>query len=344
MSRLLRLLVVAGLVLLTGGCVPAAVKGDTIEVTAYFSDAAGLFVGNDVGVLGVPIGEVTAIEPQGDRVEVTLEIDADRAIPEDAGAVIVARSVATDRYVEMTPVYQSGPRLDDGAEIGTDRTESPVDFDEVLAALNEFATGIAGSKDATRALERFIDAGAGALRGNGELLNRSTRELAQLISTFSGQRKNFAATVVSLDRLVGTIADNDDTVREFIDQVAAASSLLNDERGNLRRALRSIDRAVRIVAEFAVDNRDQVVGVVDQTTRVFRTMLGKRAELGELLRVMPFTLENLERLPVANGRIPTRVHPAVIPPFGDQLIQMCEQLPLGLCDLIDGTDPMENQH
>ena len=61
MSRLLRLLVVAGLVLLTGGCVPAAVKGDTIEVTAYFSDAAGLFVGNDVGVLGVPIGEVTAI-------------------------------------------------------------------------------------------------------------------------------------------------------------------------------------------------------------------------------------------------------------------------------------------
>ena len=338
MARLVRLVLVGVLVFLATACVPDAVRSDKITVTAYFSDSAGLFVGNDVGILGVPVGKVTDIEPDGDRVKVTLEIDADRAVPADAGAVVVARSVATDRYVELTPVYDGGEKMTDGAKIETDRTASPVDFDEVLATINEFATGIAGSKNATRAVKRFIDAGAEALEGTGGLANRSIRELAQAVSTMSGQREDFAETIVSLDILVSTIAENDDTVRTFVDQLADASSLLADERGNFRDALRALDRAVTVVAEFAVDNRDEVVRTFDNATQVFRTMLSKRAALAEILRVMPVALENLVRLPV-NGRVPTRVDPLVIAPLGNEIRELCELLPLGLCDLLSGTDP-----
>lgn len=338
MTRLLRQCLVAVMVLLATGCVPDAVRGEKITVTAYFADSAGLFVGNDVGVLGVPVGKVTEIEPDGERVKVKLEIDADRAVPADAGALVVARSVATDRYVELTPVYDGGEKLADGAEIGVDRTDSPVDFDEVLETINDFATGIAGSKKTTRALQRFIDSGADALEGNGALFNESTRQLAQAISTLSGQREDFAETVVSLDVLVGAIAENDDTVRAFIDQVAEASSLLADERDNFRRALRALDRAVTVVARFAVDNRDAVVDTFDNTTQVFRSMLSKRTELTEVLRVMPVAMENLMRTPV-NGRVPTRVDPFLIAPLGGELRELCERLPLGLCDLLSGTDP-----
>jgi phospholipid/cholesterol/gamma-HCH transport system substrate-binding protein len=338
MARAIRLILVTALVFLATGCVPETVRGDRITVTAYFADSAGLFVGNDVGVLGVPVGEITDIEPEGDRVRVTLEVDADRAIPADAGAVVVARSVATDRYVELTPVYDGGERLEDGAEIGTERTATPVDFDEVLETINEFATGISGSKRTARAVQRFIDSGADALKGTGGLAKESIRQLAQAVSTMSGQREDFAETVVSLDTLVATIAENDETVRAFIDRVADASTLLAAERGNFRRALRALDRAVTVVARFAVDNREAVVDTLDGTTRVFRTMLGKRADLTEILRVMPVTLENLMRLPV-NGRVPTRVDPFVIAPLGNELRQLCERLPLGLCDLLSGSDP-----
>ncbi len=338
MARLLRLVLVGVMVFLATGCVPDAVRGDKITVTAYFTDSAGLFVGNDVGVLGVRVGKVTDIEPEGDRVKVILEIDADQPVPADAGAVVVARSVATDRYVELTPVYDGGEKMQDGAEIAADRTASPVDFDQVLETINEFATGIAGSKKTTRAVKRFIDSGAAALEGTGGLANRSIRELAQAISSLSGQREDFAQTIVSLDVLVATIAENDDTVRTFVDQVAEASSLLADERGNFRRALRALDRAVTVVARFAVDNRDEVVTTFADTTKVFRTMLSRRAALTEVLRVMPVTLQNLIRLPV-NGRVPTRVDPLTIGPFGNELRDLCEQLPLGLCDLFSGSDP-----
>ena len=339
MARLLRLALVVVLTFLATGCVPEAVRGDRITVTVYLSDSAGLFEGNDVGVLGVPIGEVADIEPEGERVRVTLEIDADQPIPADAGAVVVARSVATDRYVELTPAYDGGKKLEDGDVIDTDRTATPVDFDEVLETINEFATGISGTKKTKRAVQRFINQGAAALEGTGGLANRSVRELAQAVSTLSGQRQDFAETVVSLDTLVATIADNDATVREFVDQVSEASSLLAGERDNFRRALRALDRAVTVVAEFAVDNRDAVVETFEESTEVFETMLSKRQALSEILRVMPVTLENLMRLPV-NGRVPTRADPLVIGPLGNEIRKLCQQLPLGLCDLLSGTDPL----
>jgi len=189
-------------------------------------------------------------------------------------------------------------------------------------------------------VKNFIDSGAAALHGTGDLTNKSIRELAQAVSAMSGQREDFAETVVSLDTLVASIADNDETVRTFIGQVADASSLLADERGNFRRALRALDRAVTVVAQFAVDNRDQVVDTFDGATEVFRTMLSKRQSLEEVLRVMPVALENLMRLPVASGRIPTRVDPLVIAPLGNELRKLCRLLPLGLCDLLSGTDPL----
>ena len=114
-QAVLRLLVVLATLVGLSGCTP--VLGGTMTVTALMADSAGLFVGNDVGVLGVPVGKVTSIKPEGTHVRVTMSIDSDQPVPADAGAVVVARSVATDRYVELTPVYHSGPRMKDGAVI-----------------------------------------------------------------------------------------------------------------------------------------------------------------------------------------------------------------------------------
>jgi len=310
-----------------------------MTVTAYFPDTAGLFVGNDVGVLGVSIGKITEIEPEGSQVKVTMEVDTDHDIPADAGAVVVARSVATDRYVELTPVYDSGPTLGDGDDIPIERTRTPVDFDDVLEALNTFATGIAGSQESKAAIRRLINSGADALEGRGELVNSTITDLARAVGSVSDQRGDISATIRSLDTLVGTIALNEATTRTFIKQVTRAADLLADERVNFRAALRGLDRAVLTVAQFAVDHRDQIVEVVTSGSKVMRTILSRQQDLEEVLEVFPLALQNL-RLAGAGDRLPVRVPPTVLLPFGEQIEQMCEQLPLGLCDLISGTDPV----
>jgi phospholipid/cholesterol/gamma-HCH transport system substrate-binding protein len=338
-SRVLLALLV---LLLATGCsavrdATAVVRPNTMTVTALLADSAGLFEGNDVGVLGVPVGTVTSIEPAGAHVRVEMEIDADRPVPADAGAVVVARSVATDRYVELTPVWREGPRLADGDTIALERTRTPVDFDAVLAAIDDFATGIAGSQETTDAIGRFLDEGTATLRGRGPLLRRGIGSLGRAVDSVAGQREEVVATVESLDRLLATVAANDETTRRFVRQVSRASRLLADERFAFRRTLRALDRAVTTVARFAVDNRERIRRTLDDATAVTRTVLSRRTQLREILEVMPLMLQNLAR--AADGeRLSVRIDPAVLLPLSDQVTAICESLPLDLCAQV-GTEP-----
>lgn len=348
MNRALRVLLAVALLLpLASACVPGT-GGDTKTITVYFDDTAGLFVGNDVGILGVTIGEITDIVPEGREVRVTLAVEADRRIPADVGAMIVARSVATDRYVELAPVYTGGAELQDGDTItrlrpdGSPRTQTPVDFDQVLEALNTFATGIAGSKKSRDAVRRIIEDGSAALDGNGQLLNDTVTDVAGAAGDVAAQREDVAAVVRALDGLVATLADNQQTTRDFIGQVAAAADLLDDEKVAFRRALRNLDRTVTTVAAFAVDHRDEILQVVGGSKRLFRTLDGRQQQLAEILEVFPLALQNLKLAADAGGdRLPVRADPKVLLPLGDQITELCESLPLGLCDLLSGTDPSD---
>jgi virulence factor Mce-like protein len=338
-TRLLRAtgaLVAVLAVLLTTGC--GVVGGShTMTVKAYFADSAGLFVGNDVGILGVTVGKIKSIEPEGDKVLVTMEIDADQPVPADAGAVVVARSVATDRYVELTPVYHQGPKLKDDATIGLDRTQTPVDFDQVLESLNSFATGIGGNKQTTEAVQKFIDAGTKALQGRGPLLNQTIHSLSDGVDGLAAHREDVAATLKSLDVLLSTISDNESTARTFIQQVSQASKLLADERGNFQQALRSLDDAVTTVAKFAVDNRQAIVDNLDGGTKLMKTLLSKQDQLAEILRVMPLALENIRMIP--GDRLPVRIDPLILDPLGGVLQTVCKNVLGPLCNIINGTQP-----
>ncbi|HEX2895325.1 MAG TPA: MCE family protein [Marmoricola sp.] len=319
-AKLLRLAVALALLSGLSGCMPLP-AGD-LTVTALMADSAGLFVGNDVGVLGVPVGRVTAIRPEGTHVRVTMAVDRDQPLPAGVGAVVVARSVATDRYVELTPVYHSGPRLADGAVIPEPRTRTPVDFDQVLEALNSFATGIAGAKGTRHAIANLLDAGSKAVDGKGVLLNEAITSLGGAVDSVAGQRQDIAGTVTALDSLTATIAGHQQLVREFVTQVSRASRLLADERTNFRAALRALSRAVALVADFAHRNRQQLTTSLDRSSAVMASMLGKRGNLTEILRVMPLTLQNLRAI-LHHGRLRVRVDPTVLTPLGGAVNTLC---------------------
>lgn len=310
------------------GCTPTG--DDKIEITALMSDSAGLFVGNDVGILGVNVGKVTDITPEGTNVRVTLSVDADQPVPADAGAVVVARSVATDRYVELTPVYHDGPKMRDGAVIAQDQTRTPVDFDDVLGALNTFATGIAGSKETQNAIKGILEAGSTALDGKGESFNRAVTALGGAVDSISSQRGNITATVKSLDTLTTSIAENQQLARDFITQVSKASTLLAYERKNFQSSLQSLSSAVALVADFAHQNRQELVTSLSQSTALMKSLLTKKDRLTEILQVMPVTLQNLGAI-YHDGRLRVRVDPVVLTPLGGLINTLCTAAPTDIC-------------
>ena len=48
--------------------------------------------------------------------------------------MIVAPSIVGDRFVQLTPVYEGGEVLADGAVLDTDRTSIPLELDQIYRA------------------------------------------------------------------------------------------------------------------------------------------------------------------------------------------------------------------
>ncbi|HEY2078921.1 MAG TPA: MlaD family protein, partial [Streptosporangiaceae bacterium] len=105
------------------------------QVTAYFAETIGVYPQSTVRVLGVPVGTVDSVQPDGSSVKVTMTINSGVKIPAGVDAVVLAPSVVSDRYIQLTPAYTSGPLLASGAVIPASRTIVPVEVDQVYASL-----------------------------------------------------------------------------------------------------------------------------------------------------------------------------------------------------------------
>src|SRR5438552_2094636 len=110
--------------------------------TAMFTSVVGLYPGNDVRVLGIKVGRVDKVEPQGDLAKVEMLVDSDINIPANAQAVVFAPSLVSDRYVQLTPAYTGGPQLVPGSVIGKDRTATPLEVDDLYASLDRVSNAL----------------------------------------------------------------------------------------------------------------------------------------------------------------------------------------------------------
>ena len=296
-SRARRLVAsLAGLVL-AGGAAGCGVFEDESgrTVTAFFDRTVGLYVASDVRVLGVRIGEVTAIEPEGEKVRVEMRYDDKYEIPADAKAVVVAPSIVSDRYVQLTPVYQGGPTLDDGAVLENDRTAVPVELDQIYASLDKLNVAL-GPNGANKdgALSDLLKVGAQNLEGNGELINSTLKDFSTLVTTVSEQREDLFGTVANLQDFTTTIANSDGTVRAFNRDLAQVATQLEGEREDLARAVKELSVALGEVATFVRANKEDLTANISNLQEVTAVLVKQRTSLEEFLDVSPTALSNLQ--------------------------------------------------
>lgn len=334
--RLLRVVGVAvALALGLGGCTP--LDDGRLRATALLEDSSGLFVGNDVGVLGVPVGEITDITPRGDVVEVDFEVSG-VSVPADVGAVVVARSVATDRYLELTPVEAPGPRLEDGATIPLERTRTPAEFDEVLASLKQLSEGLRGPRGDAAGLRALLRNGSRALDGRGGDLRDTVRQLSGALGSLSEHRGDLTGTIRALDGLTAAVAANEDVIDEFAVSVSDATDLFADESEEFGRALDSLTRALRTLARFARDHRGALRGSLGDLTWTVEQLLRHQRSLEESIEVLPLTLENTGMAISGDDRLNVRLPLQYLSPQQELTGPVCDALPLEVCNRL-GTDP-----
>lgn len=290
-----RILVVVGVLLLVGVMInllrsPAEMK----SVTAHFPRAVSVYEGTEVRILGVNVGKVTSVIPEGNSVRVEIEYDAKYDVPAEAQAVIVTPTLVADRFVQLTPVYDGGQVMADGADIPLPKTAVPVELDRIYGSLQSLTRALGpNGVNADGTLDHLLEAGEKAFEGQGANGNEMIEQLAAAAETFGDGAGPLFQAVTHLAEFTGTLADNDRLVRAFMQDLTGVSRMLAEESDELDAAVAEVAKAVGSVKGFVSKNRDAFMTDIRKLTRVMTNIASETENIETAVRVAPVAMGNL---------------------------------------------------
>ena len=296
------------------------------ELTAVFRNANELKPRSPVRIAGVDVGKVVDVQPVDDgsgfaRVKMRIT-DEGRPVKNDAELRIRSRLFLEGNYfVDLQPGSPSAPELKDNAVIPPQQTNGPVQFGQVLNALQ---------RDTREELQTFLREYSESLRGSGArgfnnaikyweraykanaLVNRATLGLEEhdLQRVLRGQGKVFGALSEDEEALKDFITGLNRTMSGFArqeDNLRAAIPALRDVLKVGRPALQSLNRAFPSIRAFA---RDALPGMrsnnatLDAQIPFVKQLRGlvTKPELGGLAPLLRRTVPTIAKLNKSQAR------------------------------------------
>lgn len=298
-------LAVAGLLLVVGALSGARVLGwlggddtDDLVVTADFVDTTGVYVGNNVTYLGVKVGEIVEVRPQGTTMRVVMNLEPHTRVPEDAGAEILQGSLVTDRFIELGPAWDGGPTLTSGDHIAADHTRSPATVDQIARAIDDLVLALdadLGKDKRGNNLGTVLASTARALDGNGSHLREALARSRDALEMVNAKEPDLAAVADNLVALVTTLSERDTRLRRFTRAAADTTGMLAGERNELVATLEGLDRLTRQVDDFLSKNGDVLSDDLSGMADVVSIVRDNQDSLAEAFDVMPTMAENFAR-------------------------------------------------
>src|SRR3954463_11025274 len=182
----------------------------TTTVVAYFPETLALYAGDKVQIMGVKVGSIDKIEPAGDKMKVTLHYDNSFKVPANATASILNPSLVASRNIQLSPPYTGGPVMGDGAVIPIDRTQVPVEYDELRDSINRILTDLGPTPEQPKGpFGDVIESFADGLAGKGKEINTTLNSLSEALTTLNQGRGDFFGVVKSLALFVNALYKSD---------------------------------------------------------------------------------------------------------------------------------------
>ncbi|MBW0271645.1 mammalian cell entry protein [Nocardia sp. MH4] len=298
-TTFVRLAVLAAVAALLSGCsalpqsltsLPDRLLGKEKTITADFENVAGLYVGNEVSVLGMPVGRVTELVPRGQYVQVHMVVDPEVDLPADVIAALVSPQMITNRHIELTPAYTGGPTLADGSHIPFARTRTPVELDRILRNFDDIGKALAGNNSdgpmASRVLFPLLD-------GNGDRIRETLDALSGAFEVTLANKDQIANAIVRLNDVTQILADNDATVRDFSARLTQLVTLMREQSPGLQAVLTQINDFVANTSAVVGENKQPLTDALLRLITITAQMRDHARGLTEIVDIAPLFLDNL---------------------------------------------------
>jgi phospholipid/cholesterol/gamma-HCH transport system substrate-binding protein len=232
------------------------------QISARFTNAAGISKGSNVLLAGVHVGTVDSVAVSGNHVDVTMTIDNGVRLPHHTAADVQVETLLGEVDVMLQPVTGWSRPLRSGAVL-TD-TGVPTEFYQ----LNNIAGHL---------LEH----------SNAKALNTLVEDMATITK---GKQKQVAEIIEGLGKLTTTVSNRSAEVSQLIDSSKTLATTLAQHDQQLATAITALDTVAAGLANHSTqlaDLIDNVEAMAAQTNGLVRT---DRPALGSLVKNLTETL------------------------------------------------------
>jgi phospholipid/cholesterol/gamma-HCH transport system substrate-binding protein len=220
-------------------------------VVGHFTESGGIFTGAEVSYRGVTVGRVSDLKLTDKGVDVVMSIEKDhKDIPEDSKAVVANRSAVGEQFVDLQPESKQGPYLEDGSDIPTAMTETPIETTKLLTDLSTTVDSVN-----KQSLTTVVNELGKAFNGTGD-------DLGQIVDTsnsfINAADDNFEITTALLEdsnTVLSTQIDKTSAIKSFSRDLSLFSTTLAHSDGDLRTVIENGSGTANQLRTFLEQNR-----------------------------------------------------------------------------------------
>ena len=264
-----------------GGPTPLAASGYHLKLP--LPQTGQLAEQSQVQISGVEVGRVTGIElgedNQAGRAIVTLELEPEFApVPSDTRAILRAKSLLGEAYIELTPGDKRDGSLEDGDELPEAQVARSVQLDEIFRTFDEktrqaFIQGSIDNSIATSGRGAELNQFLGVLPGTFteltdvlEILNAEDEDLSKLVrntgvvfDALSRRQGQLSGLIRNTNTVFRTTAEREQELQDFF---RVFPTFLRESRATQER--------LGDFSAFATPITNKLVPVAEQLSPTFK--------------------------------------------------------------------------
>ena len=252
-------------------------------VTAEFHNVLDLVPQSAVKVNDVSVGRVTKVKLTDWHAKVTLLINGDVVLPDNALASIRQTSILGEKFVSLAPPAQGAVgRLADGDAIPLAQTDENPEIEQVLSALSLVLNGgsVAKLSEITTELNHTFKGRETDMR---VLLNR----LEEIVGTAADSKRDLVEALGQIDRLAQQTRAQTSAIDNALDHLPAALHTVESQRDDLVAMISSLTSLSSVATDVIKKSRAATVHDLKKLTPIVANLAKSGDDLVDALRVVP---------------------------------------------------------
>lgn len=274
---------------------PGTEGSDSFVVQAQLPDVTNIQPNTRVRVNDVTIGTVTKIEQQGWHALVTMRLDPQTNLPDNATAKVGQTSLLGTLHIELAPPADAPPegKLHNGSLIPLASAGSYPTTEQTLSVASTFLNGggLGQVQDITAALRT-------AFGGREDDLHRVIGQLDEFTGHLNDQKNDILAATDSLNELASQFADQKPLVDRALRTLPNALAVLAERRDELTNAIDRLGRFSALAANSVDLTKEALVTELSDLGPVLESLADAGPDLTRSLSFLstyPFPKENITK-------------------------------------------------